>query len=179
MKRLSVCSLGKSWSFKRHFFPSFFPFSNKSPYSWCLNHYSYLKMLCLGPKCLNKLSFFQGSIGARGNWAVCVTQPTSPLELAVNKASGSLLMPTLFFLFLASQGNNWTSQDSWACLYPCFPLEDTKAQVDQAILGLLSRKPATRLGKDQEPRNIDALKEFYNLRKIGLNTFVKLCAFYL
>ena len=40
----------------------------------------------------------------------------------------------------------------WACQHPHFPVEDTSAQMGQTVLGLLSSKSATKVGK--EPRNM-------------------------
>lgn len=54
---------------------------------------------------------------------------------------------------------NLASQGYSACLSPGFPVEDIKAQIGQAMLGLLSSKSATGLGK--EPKK----HVFYSLLK--------------
>lgn len=87
---------------------SFFLLSNKSLYSWLLNYPSYLKMLCFGPKCLNKVSLFQRSTVDCGNWGSVFH--SGCLYFGIVKAWLASTLPTcnlLLFSWKLKQLSRW------------------------------------------------------------------------
>lgn len=113
--------------FKKAFFPaiSFFLPSNKSLYSWLLNYPSYLKMLCLGPKCLNKPSIPRKHRCLQW-WGQHVSLSGIAKARLVIRSQEALLPPPPgppTSSFLGAQGTeqvepNLASQDWWEASHP-------------------------------------------------------------